>query len=332
MAIRISVRRSDAAAAARPLTERLYEGGSFYIGGDREAHLYLNGAGVAPRQAVLFEDDGRTMLLSAAEGNVLNGRALPPLAERPLSDGDQLHFADYLLSFSADGAHTPESAAGGALAASSRPPQISLRQDLASMDTEDYRFKYYFLVSGGARDGERILLDTTKSFYLGWDAGGQAIVVDPPSTGRRAVVEFTLTSDVAIKAAHPGAVAVNNKLVDEPFHLSDGDEIRLGPSPLTAPENMAALVFHEPVAADLFALRRAENEKLRAAAEAAAGEEEARAAAEAASAQLVPAGAPDARPGPDKVYFVYFTKAHLWLFAGVAAATAAATYLLLEFL
>jgi hypothetical protein len=198
------------------------------------------------------------------------------------------------------------------------------------MNSEDYRYKYYFLVKGGARDGERILLDTAKSFYLGWDAGGQAIGIDPPSTGRRAVVEFTLTSAVTIKAMLPGVVAVNDNIVDEAVHLSDGDEIRLSTTPLTAPENMAFLVFHEPELAAVFDSLRVQ--RSRAAAEAEAREEEARAAAEAAASQLVPAGAPVAEPAPDKVYLVYFTKAHLWLFAAVTLGAALLTYLLLEYL
>ncbi|HVF51863.1 MAG TPA: FHA domain-containing protein [Pyrinomonadaceae bacterium] len=278
MAIKLVVKRSNAGAAT-PLHEEWWPSGSFYsIGSGANANLRLNGAGVASEQAVIMEEYGRPVLMSTAEGTEFNGESLGNQARREITHGAQLRLGGYVVSFLLSPDDAPDDATGPLASTPFRrdeglhsattpltptptpPPtplfskttQNGVKEFLANMHNEDFVHKYYFFIQGGARDGERILLNTA-TVMLGWDESGQNISSEPSAAGARAVVQYNVaTFEVTVNPQSAGMVAVNNELIEQTRTLVEGDEIRLAPTAITEPSNMSVLVFHEPPLVDLF--------------------------------------------------------------------------------
>lgn len=281
MAIKIIVTRNNAGAAT-PLHEEWWPSGSFYsIGSGANANLRLNGAGVASEQAVIMEEYGRPVLMSTAEGTHFNGESLGNQARREITHGSQLRLGSYVVSFlispddvlddatgpldtasfqrdddsrlySSTTPLTPSATPAAPTPLFSRTTHDGVKAFLANMHNEDFVHKYYFFIQGGARDGERILLNTA-TVMLGWDESGQNISSEPSAAGARAVVQYNVaTFEVTVNPQSAGMVAVNNELIEQTRTLVEGDEIRLAPTAITEAANMSVLVFHEPPLVDLF--------------------------------------------------------------------------------
>ncbi|HEY0078946.1 MAG TPA: hypothetical protein VGB73_09900 [Pyrinomonadaceae bacterium] len=347
--MKLVVKRSNADNAPPLIEERLIPGSLYSIGSGPNANLRFNSAEVAPEQAVVMEEYGRLMLVSTADGTRFNGESLGNQARREITHGAELHVAGYVVSFlfEADerpagyGESFPPAIPGdGRRAPASNPmqapppapaqpspkaPQTGVKAFLANIHNEDYVHKYYFFIQGGVSDGERIMLNSATAM-LGWDETGQSISSEPAPAGVRAVVQFNVfTSEVVVNPQGPGMVAVNNVLIDRARTLSEGDELRLAPTPITEPPNMAVLVFHEPAVVDLFSAR---NEKR---------------AAEAALVPTTPVVEPAAQPpaappakrkpgifSSERKFFGYFSALSIITFIFVILLTSALTYFLLE--
>lgn len=355
MAIKLVVKRSNAGGAT-PLLEEWWPPGSFYsIGSGENANLRLNGAGVASEQAVILEEYGHPVLMSTAEGTEFNGESLGNQARREITHGAQLRLGGYVVNFLIEPDNAPQEAttpfAGASLQRDdglhsstsplrptsppappplfSKTAQNGVKEFLANMHNEDFVHKYYFFIQGGARDGERILLNTA-TVPLGWDESGQNISSEPSAAGVRAIVQYNVaTFEVTIKPQSAGMVAVNNKLIEQTQTLVEGNEIRLAPTAITEPSNMSVLVFHEPPLVDLFpAHQEKRSELLPTTTTTASGSNHEGAHALTPHTLALPQKA--GLFSSEKKHFGYFTTLNIIMFIFVTLLTAVLTFFLLE--
>ncbi|HEV7904863.1 MAG TPA: FHA domain-containing protein [Pyrinomonadaceae bacterium] len=359
-------RKGDAPAAA-PLDELPLADILISIGSDAAATLSLRGAGIAPEQAVIINEDGVLLLINRADGTTLNDQPMPREARRPLTHGDRLGVGDYviILVTSDAPAASQTGARPGELSESlnldtdappqaetnAAPPQNAPLQNaslknaspsangnerpprnfaaiLDTLRTEEDSF--YLLVEGGPDDGRRVRLESLE-MPLGWEETGQRIAFEAGKVlAARAVLRKDWTG-VVVQSAGVGLVAVNGEPVEAARQLRNGDRLTLVPTVNTSAQNQAILIFHEP--ASLIALDSLLPQKLPppVALQPVAPDVSMVAQASGEAATLEPSSVRPQGQSATRRYFGYFTLGEILLMIAGTLVTAAIIFLVLEF-
>lgn len=261
-----------AAPEAPPLVQRSITEPLISIGSDGAASLFLSGAGVAPEQAVIVNENGEMLLINRAEGTVLNDQVLSLGAHRPLAHGDRLFIGNYLIIFVSEEAETPAETREGLRRANPTNPLPGMEQMqdaqqqqappppvapsngreqsarnfaaiLDSLRTEEDSF--YLLIEGGQHNGRRVVLESME-MPLGWDETGQFVSFDAATVVALRALLRKDWSGVMLHAQGMGMVAVNAEPVESTRRLRNGDRVMIMPTAVTAAQSQCFLVFHEP--------------------------------------------------------------------------------------
>lgn len=368
MSTQLIIRRHGDAPDAAPLDQRTFDGPIITIGSDAAASLTLPGARIAPEQAIVINEDGHLLLISRADGTLLNDEPLARETRRPLADGDRLRLGDYVIIFRLTGAAPaapgegltaaalsdaqrrrsgdaptrlaetppPSPQSPAAPRATAAPPangedgaQRNFAAILDSLRTEEDSF--YFLVEGGADDGRRVPIGGAE-LPLGWDISGQKITFDAAAVSAPRAVVRKDWSGVAVQAHSAGMVVVNGELVESTRRLRNNDRLMIVPTATTAAQNQAFLVFHEP--ASLVVLDSLLPQKMPPPVLLPSPAEMAASLAQAAPSSVpavVPAGGAKP-PGTPRRVFGFFTPSEILMMLVGTLALAVLVFLLLEYL
>lgn len=357
MTPKLLIRRKGDAPDAAPLDELLLADVLISIGSDPAATLSLRGAGIAPEQSVIINEDGRLLLINRADGTTLNDQPLPREARRPLAHGDRLGVGDYViilvtneapaashtgarqgelsepLTLDTDAPPTAETNAATTQDAQPSPngnerPPRNFAAILDTLRTEEDSF--YLHVEGGPDDGRRVRLESLE-MPLGWEESGQRIAFEAGKVlAARAVLRKDWTG-VVVQSTGVGLVAVNGEPVEAPRQLRNGDRLTLVPTVNTAAQNQAILVFHEP--ASLIALDSLLPQKLPppVALQPAAPDVSIVVQGGGEAATFEPSNGRTAEQGATRRYFGYFTRGEILLMIAGTLVMAAIIFLVLEF-
>jgi pSer/pThr/pTyr-binding forkhead associated (FHA) protein len=257
MKAKLLIKRYGDAPEAPPLEERVFNTDFFSIGSHPSASVVLRGPQVAAEHVVVIQEDGRMLLFNRADGTSLNDSALIREARVHLAHGDRLRIGEYLIVFNLRDPGEAAPLTRETPAEEMPPPPISnprgrdgeanTQRNFAAIlnslrNAED---SYNFLIEGGPHNQQRVIISGAE-MLVGWDETGQylafdaALVASPRATVRKE------RSGVFVEARSVGTVAVNGEPVETKRRLKDGDRLMLVPTDVTAPQNLAFLVFHEP--------------------------------------------------------------------------------------
>ncbi|HEX8474458.1 MAG TPA: FHA domain-containing protein [Pyrinomonadaceae bacterium] len=271
MAIKLTINRNGDAPDTPPHDARLFDGPIITIGSDAAASLCLNGAGIAPEQAIIINEDGQMLLINRADGTRLNDEPLAREMRRPLASQDRLRIGNYVITITlpdtdADLPQTPEPTQNRAFTGegefddSLSATDDATLQTLAPSEDEETRTRsfaaildslrteedtFYFVVEGGRQNGRRVAIDSAE-MSLGWDATGQNLSFDAATLQTVRGIMRKDWSGVIIETQGVGMVAVNGEPVESVRRLRDGDRLMLIPTAQTAAQNNCILIFHEP--------------------------------------------------------------------------------------